>query len=90
MADKKKVIKGLECCIRNTPECLFKDNPCPYVEECMRNDVEGTTALMRDALALLNAVENAREFLDTKTDWKPDCEDCNPDDPCECQLCRER
>ena len=37
----------------------------------------------------VSVVEIAREFLDKKTKWNPDCEDCNPYDG-ECQLCRER
>lgn len=28
--------------------------------------------------------------LDNKTKYNPDCKDCNPEDPGECQICRER
>ena len=38
----------------------------------------------------VSVVEIAREFLDEKMKCNPDCEDCNPDYPAECQLCRER
>lgn len=50
MADKEKVIRGLECCIGEwtVPEC----ENCPYEGTCERLD-----GLFKDALALLKAQE---------------------------------
>ena len=56
----EKVIKGLECCTKKL--CIYKDTEkeCPYSELC--GDYEGafedcTTALSKDAIALLKAQE---------------------------------
>lgn len=60
MADKEKVIKGLECCQKKL--CLYVATlkECPYLE--LRGEYEDafedcTSALAKDALALLKAQE---------------------------------
>ena len=66
--DVEKVIKGLECCTKKL--CIYKDTEkeCPYSELC--GDYEEafedcTTALSKDALALLKAQEpRVMEFDD--------------------------
>ena len=42
--------------------------------------------------AILNAISIALDDGDdhVSMEWNPDCEGCNPEDPGECQLCRER
>lgn len=63
MADaekREKVIKALECCTKKT--CIYKDTEkeCPYWELCgeYENSFEDcTTALSKDAIALLKAQE---------------------------------
>ena len=51
MADKEKVIKGLECCAAMSgDEC----NKCPYGDECVDTDLlYGIPHLASDAFALL-------------------------------------
>lgn len=53
MADREKVIKGLECCLANG------HNNCPYksTDEGIDKVTSCTTYLMKDALALLKAQE---------------------------------
>jgi hypothetical protein len=58
--DREKVIKGLECCTKKV--CIYKDieKECPYLELCGDyGDAfeDCTTALAKDALALLKAQE---------------------------------
>ena len=54
MADREKVIKGLECCVKTIEDCECTDN-CPYESQCW----DGTMYLgmMLDALELLKAQE---------------------------------
>lgn len=58
--DVEKVIKGLECCTKKL--CIYKDTEkeCPYSELCGDYEVafeDCTTALSKDAIALLKAQE---------------------------------
>lgn len=50
MIDSKKVIKGLECCIKNDPDDKMRCGECPYEGACLNR-------LKADALALLKAHE---------------------------------
>lgn len=62
MADRKKVIEGLECCIANA------HNNCPYksTDKGIDKVTSCTTYLMTDALALLKEQEPiAPKMLDT-------------------------
>ena len=56
MADRDKVIKGLECCIHT--ESGYCPGECPYIKNF---SCRGNVTLMADALELLN---------DT-TEWNP-------------------
>ena len=48
MADKEKVIKGLECCIKESNDTYCPCNDCPYQgEECFN------AIMKKDALVLL-------------------------------------
>ena len=53
MADREKVIKGLECCIAN------RHNNCPYksTDKGIDKVTSCTTYLMKDAIALLKEQE---------------------------------
>jgi len=53
MADRKKVIRGLECCIAN------RHNNCPYksTDEGIDKVTSCTTYLMKDAIAMLEEQE---------------------------------
>lgn len=58
--DREKVIKGLECCQKKV--CIYKDTEkdCPYWEQCGEYEEafeDCTSALAKDALALLKAQE---------------------------------
>jgi hypothetical protein len=60
MPDREKVIKGLECCTKKV--CIYKDTEkeCPYCELCGEYEdafEDCTTALAKDAIALLRAQE---------------------------------
>lgn len=60
MDKREKVIRGLECCEKKV--CIFKDTEkeCPYWELCGEYESafeDCTTALAKDALALLKAQE---------------------------------
>lgn len=46
MADREKVIKGLECCILNNPDDKQRCSDCPYDGNCLNR-------LKMDALELL-------------------------------------
>lgn len=48
MTKLEKVIKGLECCITDGPDC---PNDCPYIGDCNRKQ------LHTDALVFLKAQE---------------------------------
>ena len=50
MADREKVIKGLECCIKRDPDDKTRCGECPYEGACLNR-------LKSDALALLKAQE---------------------------------
>lgn len=68
MINKRKVIKGLNCCASMTGSACAE---CPYKNEC--NDVEfsGSAHLCADALKLLEAeIERLK---------RPDCEHANHD-----------
>ena len=78
MADREKVIKGLECCTKKV--CIYKDteNECPYCELCGEYEdafEDCTTALAKDAIALLKAQEPVmvEERADTDTINCPKC-----------------
>ena len=54
--DRKKIIRGLECCIPRNGNCQFNQEPiCPYVGHCKEGDF---SALHRDILALLKEQES--------------------------------
>lgn len=60
MMDRDKVIKALECCTKKI--CIYKDTEkeCPYWELCGEYEdafEDCTTALAKDAIALLKAQE---------------------------------
>ena len=51
MADREKVLKGLECCCQmNGNVCRTE---CPYRDECIENECVGTAHLCANALELL-------------------------------------
>ena len=54
MNDRKRVIKGLECCLSSVgANCPIE---CPYLFECLRDDDNNMfMPPMRDALMLLKA-----------------------------------
>lgn len=56
MADRGKVIKGLECCILSDEECECLDE-CPYHDDCWETDCELGYILKKDALKLLKEQE---------------------------------
>lgn len=56
MADREKVIKGLECCILSDEECECPDE-CPYHDDCWETDYELVYTLKKDALELLKEQE---------------------------------
>ena len=62
MIDREKVIKGLELCTENGSfaECISKD--CPFIG----GSIDGSCIemLMRDALALLKAIDVTQEELE--------------------------
>lgn len=64
MAEREKVIKGLECCVKTIEDCECADN-CPYESQCW----DGTMYLdlMRDALELLKAPEPVEPDVDVDT-----------------------
>lgn len=62
MINREKVIDGLECCTKKVCVCIYKDTEkkCPYWELCGEYEdsfEDCTTALSKDALALLKAQE---------------------------------
>ena len=72
---RDEVIKGMECCEKKI--CTFKDaDECPYWELCGEYEnafEECTTALVKDALALLKAQEAVKPVVDIDT-WE--CGNC--------------
>lgn len=51
MADREKILKGLECCCQmNGNVCRTE---CPYGDECIENECVGTAHLCANALELL-------------------------------------
>ena len=50
MTDRKKVIKGLECCREMNGHACRK---CPYISDCNNMSVAGISHLASDALTLL-------------------------------------
>lgn len=50
MADREKVLKGLECCCSMTGDACRQ---CPYDEECAEMIGSGSAHLCSDALELL-------------------------------------
>ena len=65
MADREKVIKGLESCVVNKTKCFtVKDEMCPYFSvDVLHCEQE----LMRDALALLKEQEAVEPVRDKET-----------------------
>lgn len=60
MADREKVIKGLECCSDTEYDCVLQ-NDCPYSS----NYGEGCMLEMKkDALELLKAQEPVAPYMD--------------------------
>ena len=58
MPNRKKVIKGLECCVWEDPEVSHDCEHCPYINRCCTENVGIGVPVMRDALALLKEQEN--------------------------------
>lgn len=56
MTNRDKVIKALECCITDGPDC---PNDCPYIGDCNRKQ------LHTDALDLLKRSFTPHEVYDT-------------------------
>lgn len=54
MAEREKVMKGLECCVKTVEYCECPDN-CPYKSQCRDGAIY--LDLMWDALELLKAQE---------------------------------
>ena len=75
MADREKVVKGLECCSKG--DCADCDN-CTY--HGIQTDVPCESTLMRDALALLKTQEPVKPYAEysehTGTKWLT-CGACN-------------
>lgn len=63
MADKEKIVNGLECCSESSG---YGCNYCPYGDECRKATLMGCAHLCRDALELLKEQEpvhvQKREF----------------------------
>lgn len=75
MADREKVIKGLECCTRG--DVCFSD--CPYFKEVPMADGRCITAVQADALALLKEQEAIKPttFVDKDTgETRYECSNC--------------
>lgn len=62
MIDRKKVLKGLECCCSMTGEACRQ---CPYDEECAEMIGSGSAHLCADALELLKEQQKQRFFVDS-------------------------
>lgn len=63
MADREKVLKGLECCCQmNGNVCRME---CPYSDECIENECVGTAHLCANALELLKEQQKQRFFVDS-------------------------
>ena len=61
MADREKVIKGLECCTGN---CGYMTD-CPYSYDCHGADPNGVSRqLLTDALALLKEQEAVKPIVE--------------------------
>lgn len=69
MADRKKVIKGLECCIRG--ETCISD--CPYYKEVPMTDGRCITTVQADALAMLKEQEEEIKEKNARI-WQLLCE----------------
>ena len=72
MADREKVIKGLECC---TMECTY-DHPfrckgCPYSQDDAPCEA---LPVKRDALALLKENEKEIKALRLLVEWAEECD----------------
>jgi len=67
MADREKVIKGLECCSKTDMCCMEINCYHPAYLECPYHETENcVTDLVQDALALLNDQEEDEPTFD---DW---------------------
>ena len=71
MSDRKKVIKGLECCFNphSDNSCFCKCTECPYDTDCHEWSVECQIQLNRDALALLKEQQKRIEQLELEKGW---------------------
>ena len=82
MDKREKVIKGLECCTKKA--CIYKDTEkeCPYSELCGEYEdsfEDCTTALAKDALALLKAQEqDAQREYEAAVEMAEYCERYEP------------
>ena len=65
MADREKVVKGLEMCIADE-YC----NGCPYEVQCYSPGQEYAESMMRDALELLKEHEVRELTMDEWREWK--------------------
>ena len=62
MADREKVMKGLECCCQmNGNVCRTE---CPYSDECIENECVGTAHLCANALELINEQQKKIQKLE--------------------------
>ena len=98
MTDREKVIKGLDCCIKQGEQGILDcDSDCPYGEHGNRLDC--WIKMNRDALALLEEKDAVKPVLDEQTGRIWLCgkcgsyvgfEDNDPHDPNEFdKYCRE-
>lgn len=73
MADREKVIKGLEMCIANVG-C----DGCPYEDECYSQDrcEQFSEPMMCDALALLKEQKAVKPKYNARTNWY-ECGNCH-------------
>jgi hypothetical protein len=73
MPDVEKVIKGLECCTKKVCIYIDTEKECPYCELCGEYEdafENCTTALAKDAIALLKAQEPRVMTLEEWREWK--------------------
>lgn len=73
MADRGKVIRGLECCITCDPDGSRECKKCPYRRKGITNE-PCFNALHADALALLKDLDKENKALRKLLDWAVECD----------------
>ena len=68
MTDREEVIKGLECCTKQSVECKSE---CPYYDSKKRLGTDCFDVLKADALALLKAQEPKQVKRDRQCEIAP-------------------